>query len=268
MLSQRLAKPKRPFPITSTGHAELFQTPQGEWFAVFLGCRPWLNDTEQLGRETFLMPVRWSQDSFPYITQNLDLVPRVQNRPNTAQLPRQTGNICDSTTFTTPLSPAWISMWGSADKYVSTGKKGLMLQFAPVNASSGKTPAFVGRRIQNQEFDVTTTLSLPSDAQQNDGAGLLVVKTERRQIFFAVYPGAIKVIKPGAGVVDEIKTETLGKAITLRLSCTDGVYHFAYSTGDGLFTELPATISAEYVSSSAGGFTGTVVGLFATSASM
>ena len=36
---------------------------------MFLACRPINNKFENLGRETFLMPVRWSEDGFPYMTQ-------------------------------------------------------------------------------------------------------------------------------------------------------------------------------------------------------
>lgn len=267
MLSQRLAKPNRPLPITSTGHAELFNTPDGNWYAVFLGCRPWINGNEQLGRETFLMPVRWSQDSFPYITQNLDLVPIVQNMPGTTQKTLQTGNIKFATRFNHPLDNGWISLWGSADKYIKMGGDGLRLTFAPVDASSGITPAFIGRRIQNQEFMVETTVQIPKGATADDAAGLLVVKNEKRQIFFAVFPDGIKVIKPNDKTLSSVNIDMSGKAVTLRLTCSDGKYYFAYSSGgNDTYVTIPVSIDVAYVSSSAGGFTGSVVGIFATSA--
>jgi beta-xylosidase len=56
-------------PIQQTGHADIFQRPDGSWYTVFLAVRPQLpqnlNGTYQLGRETFLSPVTWSQDGWP-----------------------------------------------------------------------------------------------------------------------------------------------------------------------------------------------------------
>ena len=75
MLTQRLLKTNRRLPVTSAGHADMVQTPHGDWYAVFLGCRPWNNGEDHLGRETYMMPVRWSADGFPYITQSIDTVP-------------------------------------------------------------------------------------------------------------------------------------------------------------------------------------------------
>ena len=75
ILTQRELKPNRSNPVTCTGHADIVQTPGGEWWAVFLGCRPGPGGVEQLGRETFMMPVSWSRDGFPYITQEKDTVP-------------------------------------------------------------------------------------------------------------------------------------------------------------------------------------------------
>lgn len=45
-------------PIQATGHADLVQTPDGDWWAVFLGIRPvGYPFRHHLGRETFLAPV-------------------------------------------------------------------------------------------------------------------------------------------------------------------------------------------------------------------
>jgi alpha-N-arabinofuranosidase len=39
--TQRHLDPNRKFPITSTGHADFVQTKNGDWWSVFLGCRPY-----------------------------------------------------------------------------------------------------------------------------------------------------------------------------------------------------------------------------------
>lgn len=67
ILTQRHLDPSRPHPITTTGHADMVQPPSGEWWAVFLGCRPYEGNHFNTGRETFLAPVRWEGD-WPIIT--------------------------------------------------------------------------------------------------------------------------------------------------------------------------------------------------------
>lgn len=65
-------------PIQATGHADLFEDQNGNWWLVCLGVRnfgPRLQLT--LGRETFLAPVQWTPDGWPvvpggHLTQELD----------------------------------------------------------------------------------------------------------------------------------------------------------------------------------------------------
>ena len=53
-------------PIQGTGHADLVQTQNGDWYAVFLAFRTSQQYFHHLGRETCLAPVVW-EDGFPYI---------------------------------------------------------------------------------------------------------------------------------------------------------------------------------------------------------
>ena len=61
------------------------QTPKGRLVGVFLGTRPYKDDFYNIGRETFLLPVRW-QDGWPEVTAPGAAVPYVHARP---ALPRQ-----------------------------------------------------------------------------------------------------------------------------------------------------------------------------------
>ncbi|MEV7971031.1 glycoside hydrolase family 43 protein, partial [Sphaerisporangium sp. NPDC088356] len=54
----------RDHPIVGTGHGDLVQTPGGEWWMVLLAMRPYGGYHYNLGRETFLTPVRW-EDGWP-----------------------------------------------------------------------------------------------------------------------------------------------------------------------------------------------------------
>ncbi|KAK1998116.1 family 43 glycosyl hydrolase [Colletotrichum falcatum] len=56
-------------PVLATGHADMVDDTDGNWWAVFLAVRPQnprnSSGLPQLGRETFLCPVTWDGDGWP-----------------------------------------------------------------------------------------------------------------------------------------------------------------------------------------------------------
>jgi beta-xylosidase len=53
--------------IQRTGHADLVQTAEGQWWMVMLGVRHQETQLAQLGRETFLAPVEWPEGGWPKV---------------------------------------------------------------------------------------------------------------------------------------------------------------------------------------------------------
>lgn len=55
-------------PVQNTGHGDLVQTPDGGWAMVLLGTRPRSSTRAfaPMGRETFITPVSWDADGWPY----------------------------------------------------------------------------------------------------------------------------------------------------------------------------------------------------------
>jgi alpha-N-arabinofuranosidase len=74
ILTQRDLPGDRPAPVPCAGHADLIQTPEGEWYAVFLACRPYENGHFNTGRETFLLPVKW-ENEYPVILPKGEPIP-------------------------------------------------------------------------------------------------------------------------------------------------------------------------------------------------
>lgn len=75
ILTQRDLPSDRTDRVSCTGHADLVCTAQGDWYAVFLGCRPYEGeDYFNTGRETFLLPVQW-RDGQPVILEGGASVP-------------------------------------------------------------------------------------------------------------------------------------------------------------------------------------------------
>jgi len=60
-------------PVLATGHADIFDDTEGNWWAVFLAVRPQnpknSSGLPQLGRETFLCPVTWDENGWPIFNE-------------------------------------------------------------------------------------------------------------------------------------------------------------------------------------------------------
>jgi xylan 1,4-beta-xylosidase len=73
ILTQKHLDPNRPNPLTSTGHADLIQDLEGNWWLAFLACRPYEGNHYNTGRETFMAPVVW-EDGWPVINSDYEEV--------------------------------------------------------------------------------------------------------------------------------------------------------------------------------------------------
>ena len=143
ILTQRHLSAERPNPITCAGHADLIQTKEGDWWAVFLACRPINNKFENLGRETFLMPVRWSEDGFPYMTQGNETVPLILKRTGVKRDASVTfGNFEEIEDFdNASLGMQWITLRAPATELYSLSDTPgfLTLKCADVSAAEKDT---------------------------------------------------------------------------------------------------------------------------------
>lgn len=92
VLTQRDLPADRPRPVTTTGHAELVRLDDGNWWAVFLGTRPYTSNLYNAGRETFLLPVHW-QNGWPVILPHHTPLPTIVPLPPlaTASQPQAAG---------------------------------------------------------------------------------------------------------------------------------------------------------------------------------
>lgn len=276
ILTQRHLNPNRPNPVTCAGHADLIQAAEGDWWAVFLACRPINNRFENLGRETFLMPVKWSEDGFPYITQGNEALPLVQHRNGVVREDHVTfGNFGVEEEFNdSTLDMQWMTLRGPAtDLYSLTQTPGyLTLKCAPKSSKEKGVPALVCRRMQHHEFETTTRMYFnPQCADEK--AGFLLFKDEFHQYFMAV--GAtesqrnISLIQIGREEDKVLASDVVSSDATcfdLKIVSSGLAYDFLYSVNGGKdWKKLCGKIDAGYLSTAvAGGFTGSTIALYAT----
>jgi xylan 1,4-beta-xylosidase len=279
ILTQRYLDPNRKNPITCAGHADLIQTKEGNWWSVFLACRPIENKFENLGRETFLMPVRWSEDGFPYMTQGEETVPMILKRKEVKKKGEVTfGNFEKNESFDSYTLPDyWITLRSPAkDLYSLTEKPGyLTLKCIDVNAYEKKTPAFVCRRMQHHNFECTTKVIFNPN-NDKEAAGLLLYKDETHQYFLSIKKSDNN-RKVSVEKLSEDGIEILGEQVImfddpvkLKVVSRGMYYDFYFAKGDdNQWKAVCQDVSAHFLSTANSfGFTGTTIGMYATSKQM
>ncbi|MDE5692299.1 MAG: glycoside hydrolase family 43 protein, partial [Duncaniella sp.] len=98
--------------------------------------------------------------------------------------------------------------------------------------------------------------------------GMLLVKNEQRQLFLAIRKGEVSLIQIGKGKNNVLATQKLktdGSPIGLRTVSDGDTYSFYYRPSGSEWTPLVENVDAEYIATQRGGFTGSTIGVYATS---
>lgn len=275
ILTQRHLDPNRRMPVTSAGHADIIEDKNGKWWSVFLACRPINGEFENLGRETFMMPVRWSDDGFPYMTKGNELIPMIVRKKGVERKDSITfGNFEIKDDFNSPnLGHEWMTLRNPADElYSLTENPGfLSLEFSDIKTTERKTPAFVCRRIQHHKFECSAKLFF-NPGNDNDAAGLLLFKDEAHQYFLSISKKGKKervALEKISGEDTEVLAASLinseDNLITFKIHSRGKLWDFYFSLGDNEPELFIGDVDAHYLSTdNSWGFTGTTIGMYAT----
>ena len=223
------------------------------------------------------MPVRWNADGFPYMTEGDETVPLISKVKGAKRGSDVTfGNFSYRDDFKADkLSLDWFSLRGPVDHLSSlTANPGyLTMQCADVKSSEKKVPAFLARRISHHKFECETSLKF-NPVKVNEKAGLVLFKDETHQYMLCVAMTAagkqVQVVRVGKdGKEEALASKLLGKAdgdIRLKIVSRGLYFDFYYAKAGGKWLPLIADVDAGYLSTkNAGGFTGTVIALYASS---
>lgn len=277
ILTQRTLPKDRPHPITCAGHADLIETAEGEWWAIFLGVCPYEGDQYcNTGRSTFLLPVKW-EDGQPIILDDGLTIPTVVKKKG---LQPQQSLITGNGTFTdifdqNSLDLGWITLRTPIDSWCTLTAQGLEITPRPITLSETRQPSMLCRWIKHQTFTASTTLDFtPTDSTlagltcfQKEDAYYIIGKCLNPQGEPIVT--LIRTDKDGTHTVatDLLQGSDANKPIRLQVSADGSKYKFSYSTDKSEWKQLGNIQDGRILSSTyAGGFTGAVIGLYATSA--
>lgn len=280
ILTQRDLDGTAPGAITCTGHADLVEGPGGQWWSVFLACRPYGGKYFTTGRETFLLPVTWTNDGWPRILPHGQRVPTIVASPSVASAAQHgapssppvplTGNFTWRDDFNgDALSPLWIMIRQPHETWwrLHDGKLSLTPR---ADRLSGKTnPTFLARRLQHANFEFAAALTPPTET--GISAGVVAFQSETHHDYFGVRPHAdgleIFLEQWNGKAAENLATATIPKTarIELRVKGREQHLSFEFATTPGEWKALAPDVSTYPITVQAAGgglhFTGAVVGM-------
>ncbi len=284
ILTQRDLSPDRKDPITCTGHADLVETQNGAWWAVFLGCRPYADDYFNTGRETFLAPVTW-KDGWPSIISYGQIVAYHYPYPFPSLEEKDQLHYSGDFEYTDnfdakTLDINWEFLRALLEKWYSLSEKPgyLTMNLGPETCSGKMNPSFIGRRQQHADCSASTSIEF-SPVAENEKAGLLIFQNETHFYYLC------KSVENGGGVVQLFKsidtaanskemelmamqkfTGNPNKKMSLKIEAHGNSYSFSFSFGPERWYMLKDSVDGTFLSTKfAGGFVGCMYALYVTS---
>ena len=259
------------YAIACTGHAELVETQNGEWWMALLATRPYGGYFYNLGRETFLVPVTWEY-GWPIVCPGSGRVEFEHSAPDLPAHPWPSLPARDH--FSEPaLADQWNFLRTPREPFWSLSERPgfLRLKLRPQMLSERANPSFVGRRQQHINFSAQTAMEFtPADAAEC--AGLVLLQNNEFHFRFVVTLDAqggqiTRLVKRQAGI-DTIVAEhpTSGAGHTMKVEAQGQDYSFYYAADGDNWQPVAEDVDGRILSTNiAGGFVGAYIGMYASS---
>lgn len=278
ILTQRYFPKDRANKVDWAGHADLIQGPDNKYYGVFLAIRPNEKDRVNIGRETFILPGDWSGE-FPVFENGL--VPMQPKLKMPAGVTNQTGkngffpngNFTFTENFTSQkLDYRWIGLRGPRENFSTVSKKGLEITPFEVNIKEMKPTSTLFYRQQHNTFSFTASVDYKLQSEK-DLAGIVCLQNEHFNYVFGITKKANDIFiilertEKGQSKIIASSKIKITNTIRLQVKAAGDNYEFSYAVNGVDFENLGGIVSGDILSTNAaGGFTGALVGLYATSA--
>jgi alpha-N-arabinofuranosidase len=269
ILTQRDMPADRANPVTCTGHADLVQDGNGDYWAVFLGCRPYPEGYYNIGRETFLLPVQIVNGQ-PIILEQGKEVPLIMTRKPVTYRPMKpescepfNGNFSWTDDFSaTELSKRYIFVRNVRNKWYNTENGKLNMTFEGSKLDSICNPHFIAFRQQHLKCSVSVDVEMNTEcdgkfagmaAFQNDRCFVAIGMTNKELVVYTVINGEKQIIA---------SQPLMAKNLRLSISADNEMYTLKAMNGNEVV--MSEELSGTFLSTDkAGGFVGTIIGMLA-----
>lgn len=174
------------YPIKYVGHADMIETPAGEWYMVMLAVRP-LEGYTTMGRETFLAKVTWEND-WPVVNPGVGMLtdeveinlpewnPEKDDRFDTSANCVPGSNRTYDFASMKKLGDEFLVLRNPGEGLYSLDDEGLKLSFRSITLKEQDSPSYVAVRQQHHNFETAATFET---ANLTDGkrAGIAYVQS-------------------------------------------------------------------------------------------
>jgi len=259
----------RSHPVVGPGHADLVETPAGEWWAVLLARRAYGGPFTNLGRETFLVPVAW-EDGWPVFCPGVGQVPLDLEGPDLPPLPWPPKPARDD--FDAPvLGPVWsVVRTPREESWTLSERPGhLRLRLRPETLAGRAHPSFVARPLEHMDFAAEAALEFEPEAG-DDCAGLALRLNDDHHVQLVVTGRAAArvvraVVREGEDPARVVAEAPAGAGrVLLGVRARGQDYELRFGAGPDAWRTL-ARVDGRLLSSHPSGvFVGTVVGMYAS----
>ena len=284
ILTQRYFPKERENKVDWAGHADLVLGPDDKYYGVFLAVRPNEENRVNTGRETFILPVDWS-GTYPVFENGLiPMEPKLKMPEGVENKMGQegffpNGNFTYTEDFSSEkLDYRWIGLRGPREAFMEQTKNGLEITPFETNIKEVKPTSTLFYRQQHRTFSFSTTLNYKPKSEkdlagvvalQNEGSNYVFGLTKKDNDYYLVLEKNKWPRRQGE-IISEVLASTkidLSGPIELKIAAEGDKYTFSYSTNGTNFENVGGTVSGDILSTDvAGGFTGALLGLYATKA--
>lgn len=285
------------FPIANTGHGDLVELKDGSWYMVMLASRPYGGYHKNMGRETFIAPVKW-ENEWPVVCPGVGHLEWSYPAPNLPEAPVTTEERTKDDFESDKLDYQWNYLGTPQPNIFKIEDSCLKIRaiarkLEPVEQDimalmhSGIKPepncvGFVGRRQQDMSYTARTKLSFQPEKKQS--AGIILLQNDYHCIAIEMgKENGATVIKASRGYknldisFDSRETEnpyqkeylgTLnwnGPDAILEITAEGQKHTLVAEEMDGTRHVLADAVDGSFLGSEvAGGFVGAYIGMFAT----
>ncbi len=250
--------------IQGTGHMDIVQDQNGNWWSFFLGFRTTESFFHHLGRETFLAPMRWHEDGYPEINGGQLVKPDMETQTD---LPGEAEQVdagyCDRFEGS-ELNNRWNFLRCKSKVNYKVGK-GLTITSNGTDLDTLGTPAFITVRQTDMEFEAFCKMK--ACFKGNSRFGITVFYDNTRQFDIFTCESGVRVTK----TFDDIREVTYESGckqeeITFYVKGDKDRYYFGFGKDEAdaknniVAKGLTRHLSTEVSKIS---FTGVYLGIFA-----
>ncbi len=268
------------YPIKYVGHADLIETPNGEWFMTMLAVRP-LEGFTTMGRETFLAKVEW-QNGWPVVNPGVGiLMDEVEinlpewipeNDPDSYTCRTNKKNCVPGSSRTYDFDSMEVLgdeflMLRNPDKSLYKLVKGEGLYLVPTSATlkENASPTYLAIRQQHHHFQVTAELT-DNNLFAGRRSGIALLQNNEYHLRAEVSDGCVEAILCEKGVDHVVASAALVQEnVVLQLEVC-GLKATVSVLEGSRETVIAGDIDIRSLSTEvAGGFVGCTAGIYAIS---